>query len=529
MKLFTALSILLLLTACGGGSSTATNNIADDPNSQPSQQESFQQEQQNSSASDNSSTSTGNWAEGVYQSSKTFANRCTDPRANSNYRDILGTVTDENNWIRSWSHETYLWYNELPDIDPGTFSDPIAYFNQMKTSTKTASGRDKDQFHFTYNTEEYEKMAQSGISVGYGANFVLTEGYQPRIIITYTEEKSPAAGANIGRGAEILAVDGVYLNNVSSQQDVDIIYRGMYPDQIGEIHSFVIKDLNAINPRTVQLTSVEVTEIPVYQTQVITQNAKNIGYLVLNTFGVVTAEQQLIDAVNGLKTQNIDELILDLRYNGGGYLGISAELATMIAGDNALGNFFGQIIHNDKRSMDNEFYPFPFTAIGYTATEGMSLPKLNLSKVYILSTGNTASASEYLINGLRGIDIEVILIGENTTGKPYGFLPQDNCGTTYFTIQFKGANAKDYGDYADGFIPSVVDNREDRIRGCSLSDDLSRELGDSDENMLAAALYFIENDSCPSTARNGFSKSAHPLSAVSGELLRPFPMGTIIQ
>jgi len=534
MKLFIALTIVLSLTACGGGSSTASKIVTEDQNSQsfqqgPSQQASTQQEQQNSSVSDNTPTSIGNWAAGVYQSSRTFANRCADPRANSNYQDILGTVTDENNWIRSWSHETYLWYNELPDIDPETLSDPIAYFNQMKTPAKTASGRDKDQFHFTYNTEEYNRLAQSGISVSYGASFKIINATTPRIIVTYTEANSPAAEANIIRGAEVLAIDGVYLNNISSDQDAEIINRGAFPDKIGEMHSFVIRDRNAINPRTLQLTSKEVTEIPVYQTKVITQNGKKIGYLVLNTFGVATAEQQLIDAVNSLKQQNIDELILDLRYNGGGYLNISAELATMIAGDNALGSIFNAIIYNDKRSIYNENFRFPSAAFGFSAIQGSNLPKLNLSKVYILSTSNTASASESLINGLRGVDMEVVLIGENTRGKPYGFLPRDNCGTTYFTIQFKGTNAKGYGDYADGFIPSVADNGEDRVRGCRVSDDLSRELGDSNENMLATALHFIENDSCPSTAINRLSKSANPLHSVKGELLRPFPMGTIVQ
>jgi len=531
MKLFIALFILLLLTACGGGSSTATNNMADDQNSQPSQQE-----QQNSSASDNSSTSTSNWQEGVYQSSKTFANRCANPRTNGRYQDILGTVTDENNWIRSMSHEIYLWYRELPDIDPAEVQNPIDYFNQMKTSTKTASGRDKDQFHFTMDTEEYFKVVQSGISANYGAKYIVTNTWPKRVFIAYISVGSPAHNANIDRGAEILAIDGLYLNNISPQQYTDIIVKYLAPSELGETHSFVIRDLNAINPRTVQLTSAEVTEIPVYQTKVITQNDKKIGYLVLNTFLVATAEDQLISAVNSLRQQNIDELILDLRYNSGGLLKISAALGTMIAGNQATGRVYEEIFFNDKHSVFNPItgdllspVNFPGVASENSNNEGTSLPKLNLSKVYVLSTGNTASASEALINGLRGIDIDVILIGENTRGKPYGYYGLDNCGTAYFTIQFKGQNAKGYGDYADGFIPSVVDNGEDRVLGCRVSDDLSRELGNSDENMLATALHFIENDSCPTTASNGFSKSPHRLSTVSGELLRSFPMGTIIQ
>ena len=79
---------------------------------------------------------------------------------------------------------------------------------------------------------------------------------------------------------------------------------------------------------------------------------------------------------------------------------------------------------------------------------------MNLSRVYVLTGGTTCSASESIINGLRGVDVEVIQIGSTTCGKPYGFYPEDNCGTTYFSIQFKGVNAAGFGDYADGFSPS---------------------------------------------------------------------------
>ena len=159
------------------------------------------------------------------------------------------------------------------------------------------------------------------------------------------------------------------------------------------------------------------------------------------------------------KNNQINELILDLRYNGGGYLSISADLGTMIVGNSALGSVFTEIIFNDKLS--NEDTTFRFSAISssnLSVPKGTVLPKLGLSKVYILATENTASASEYLINGLRGIGVEVIQIGTTTTGKPFGWQAKENCGTTYSTIQFKGENAKGYGDFADGFAPSFNDN-----------------------------------------------------------------------
>ena len=517
--LFTVLITVLCnlnMVACGGGggggaSSTNTRNT----NTTPDTTETV----------DNSTVNT--WVAGQYKSAQSFANRCETPRSNANYQDLTGSVTDENNWIRSWSHETYLWYNELPDIDPSTIPNPIDYFDRIKTSAKTASGKNKDQFHFTYNTEEYNKLAESGISAGYGTNFVITSSPQ-RIFVTFTEQNSPAANANIGRGAEIIAIDNVQLDNVNGQEDVDTINSALYPS-LGQTHTFVIKDLDATSERNVTLTSVEVTETPVFKTDIIEQGGQKIGYLVLNTFGVATAEQQLIDAITVLKDEAIDELILDLRYNGGGYLDISAELGTMIAGDTALGAIYKEMIFNDKLTSNNQSRFFPSIAYGFSATIGATLPKLNLSKIYILSTGNTASASEALINGLRGIDVEVILIGEPTIGKPYGFYPTDNCGTTYFTIQFKGANAKGFGDYADGFIPSVIDNGTDQVLGCRVADDLSKVLGDENENMLSTALHHIQNSNCPTSSMASTGKPVHPLSAVRGELIRPYPTGLITQ
>jgi hypothetical protein len=119
-----------------------------------------------------------------------------------------------------------------------------------------------------------------------------------------------------------------------------------------------------------------------------------------------------------------------------------------------------------------------------------------LKRVFVITSGDTCSASEAIINGLRGVGVEVILIGSQTCGKPYGFYPEDNCGTTYFTIQFKGVNNKGFGEYSDGFIPSATDNDKDLVKGCSLGDDLSHNLGDVAEKNLAMALNYRVANSC---------------------------------
>ncbi|MBP8297804.1 MAG: peptidase S41, partial [Burkholderiales bacterium] len=110
----------------------------------------------------------------------------------------------------------------------------------------------------------------------------------------------------------------------------------------------------------------------------------------------------------------------------------------------------------------------------------------------VLTSGGTASASEAIINGLQGIGITVVRVGTTTYGKPYGFSPLDNCGYTYFSVEFKGANNVGYADYDDGFAPT-----------CVVPDDFTHALGDPAEGRLAAALAFRATGACPAGTSPG--------------------------
>jgi carboxyl-terminal processing protease len=146
---------------------------------------------------------------------------------------------------------------------------------------------------------------------------------------------------------------------------------------------------------------------------------------------------------------------------------------------------------------------------------------LNLPRVFVLTGSGTCSASESIINALRGIGVAVIQIGSTTCGKPYGFFPEDNCGTTYFSIQFKGVNAIGFGDYSDGFSPSnSAAAAGTPVPGCSVADDFAHALGDPAEARLAAALGYRTSSSCPAP-----SGLAPPPSVKSSVHLAPIPQG----
>lgn len=452
---------------------------------------------------------TPTWTQGVFEDASIFKNKCENPRTGVDlngdaYPDQAGSTLHEMHWLRSGSNDTYLWYDEIIDQDIAIFSDKIEYFGTLKTNATTASGAKKDQYHFTQDTAEYQQLASGSTNASYGLNVKYIQAYPPRLArVTYVEPNSPAANANLQRGAKIISIDGV---SVETSNDIDTLINGLNPETNGEVHTFVVQDVGQTETRTVSLTSQVVTKYPVQNETILTNGIDKIGYLTFNTFSVTTAEAALASVFSAFSEENINDLIIDLRYNSGGYLAISAQLGYMIAGDTLTeGKTFEKTVFNDKHPTINPItsqalsdLPFIKTGVGFSVDKGQSLPSVNLNRVFILSSNRTCSASESLINGLRGIDVDVVMIGNTTCGKPYGFYSTDNCGTTYSTIQFRGENEKGFGDYSDGFSPNNSNSTYgELVAGCQVEDDLLTPLGDVNEAMLKAALAYRDNGSCP--------------------------------
>lgn len=478
------------------------------------------------------------WQAGVFLDANTFFARCVAPRSGTNpatnraYPDIQGTVADENNYLRSFSDQTYLWYGEIIDQDPGLFDDTLLYFDALKTDAITPSGQPKDKFHFTYDSDEWFQLSQSGVSAGYGAQWAILHSTVPRdIVVAYTEPNSPATSppVSLARGATVLTIDGLDAVNGNTPQVVDALNAGLFPSAAGETHTFGVTDLGSPTSRMVTMTSANIASDPVQNVRVIDTPTGRVGYLLFNDH-IATAEDELIDAINMLNGgQGIVDLVLDIRYNGGGYLAIASQMAYMIAGSaQVAGRDFETLQFNDKHPITNPvtgqpISPTPFydETLGFgSRPTGQALPTLNLARVYVLTGPGTCSASEAIVNSLRGINVEVVQIGSTTCGKPYGFYPQDNCGTTYFTIQFRGVNAINFGDYTDGFSPlNTPVNPGTLVPGCSVADDFTHLLGDVNEARLSAALEFRVTLSCPAATGQAMLEagaSGWPLSATDG-------------
>ncbi len=478
------------------------------------------------------------WQQGVFSDAGTYFAQCQVPRTGINpatgqaYPDVSGTTVDENNFLRSYSNNTYLWYNEITDQDPGLFNDPLVYFDELKTTAMTTSGAFKDKFHFTYDSQEWYDLSQGGVSVGYGANWVILEASPPNrdVRIAYTEPNSPATDANVARGTRILAIDGASV----ADGDADVLNAGLFPSENDPTHTFTVQDLGASSSRLITMTSEVITNAMVQNVDVLVRpDGTRVGYMTFN-FHRAPAEEALVDAINLLNTGlGIDDLVLDIRYNGGGFLDIAAQLAYMIAGPvPTAGRTFETLQFNDKHPITNPVTGIPISPTlfhdqtrGFSLPAGQALPTLGLSRVFVLTGSGTCSASEAIMNGLRGVDVEVIQIGSTTCGKPYGFYATDNCGTTYFTIQFRGVNEKDFGDYTDGFSPANTQTAVGTVvPGCSVADDFSKQLGDATEGRLATALSYRDSQACPTASGfgsvPGLSKAGAPLGETDGVVYR---------
>jgi len=482
---------LLMLSACGGGgggggsptSSTSTtppSSVAPDP---------------------------------IGPDPDALQNICAAPRTGyapdgTAYRDRQGTILDEMKFLRSWTDANYLWYKEIPStIHMADYTNVIDYFDALKTPALTAAGTPKDRFHFTYSTQDWDAMTNEGKETGYGVTWSANSTKAPRTwLAAIVEPGSPADQAGVVRGDMLMTIDGVDFVNATDTNSINTMNAGLYPSAAAQPHTFGMKHGTAT--RTFTMVSTVVAGDPVKNVKVIDTADGKVGYLSFEDHNAVS-EKRLVDAFTTFKNAGVKDLVLDMRYNGGGLLYVASELAYMIGGPAVAGKTFEQLNWNDKFRADPPV-PFMGTAYGFSSPNpvagGTPLPGLGLKRVTILTGPDTCSASESVINGLRGVDVEVNLIGGRTCGKPYGFVPVDNCGTTYFSIEFAGVNAKGYGDYGDGFAPT-----------CTVSDDMAHALGDPAESQLAAALAYRTNNACPA----GTGARSAAMHLVRGWMLAP--------
>lgn len=438
---------------------------------------------------------------------------CTD---DDNKVDPVADVSldnEINDFVWKGLNKHYYWQEDVPNLADAkkdninafnTYlngeSEPKDLFTSLLYKYVGTVGKENAVDRFSWFIEDYEEQNASfrGVNDAFGFEFSLARvsddsneviGY-----ITYVVPNSPASDAGLKRADIFNVFDGVSLT-----LDNYKIVNNYYSKNSISMKFATINNGNIVsNGKEASLNLREVTENPVHYASVINIGSKKVGYLVYNGFKY-TFHDELNAIFGDFKSAGIQELVLDLRYNGGGSVLTSAYLASMIHAGASTDDVFGKLIYNSKNSTENGAYPFFNNARiydkegEYTGSDASINRLSSLSRLYVITSDNTASASEMIINGLSPY-MTVIKVGTTTYGKNVGsFTVYDSpdFGATNVNpnhknamqpITFKIFNKLDQSDYTKGFEPDYEQVEY-------ISD--MKPFGDLQEPLLKVALNHI--------------------------------------
>jgi C-terminal processing protease CtpA/Prc len=392
-------------------------------------------------------------------------------------------LTARKQWALAQLNEWYLFPDLLASsIDPTQFNNLDDYVDALVAPAR-AQSRDR---YFTYVTSIKEEDAY--YSQGSSGGFGLRLGYTStgRLFVTEAYEGGPGLAAGLDRGTEIIGVG----TSTSSLQTVSSLYASGGFDAVsnalgdstaGTTRVLQIRQLDS-TVSTVSVTKRDYALAPVsnrYGAKIIDDGGRKVGYVNLRTF-VVTADQQLRDAFANFKAQGVTEVIVDLRYNGGGLISVAEGLSNLLNAQRA-GQVMSYTTFRASKSSENE------------TTNFTSLPQaIAATKVAFIGTGSTASASELVINAQKPyLGSNAALIGSNTYGKPVGQIALDNpaCDDRLRAIALRTENSAHEGDYYTGLAARLPAT-------CRADDDIGYQLGDPREASIKVALDFLAGRSC---------------------------------
>lgn len=382
------------------------------------------------------------------------------PDATGTSCSTLGQVQTVRTTMREW----YFWYSQMPDPDPGSFGSPEQYLEAVRYRPLDTT------FSYIALKAESDAFFSESQFIGFGFRTTLVAADDLRVVDVFAD--SPAARAGIDRGTQLLSVNGRSIADLVGSGQLSTIFG---PSQVGVTVTVRFRD-RAGAEHDATLTKQIVTIPTVAVEQVYRMGGRTVGYLLFENF-VTPSTNALTASFGRFAEAGVDELVLDMRYNGGGLISVAQHLGGLIGGAGTSGQVFVRFVHNDKQSARNSSLTFPQPANA-----------LGLSRLVVIATRSSASASELVINALRPF-MPVTVVGDRTYGKPVGQYGFDFCDKTLFPVAFATRNASDQGDYFGG-IPA----------DCAAPDDISHAFGDPDEGSLAAALGYLARGRCDAAA-----------------------------
>ncbi len=428
----------------------------------------------------------------------------------------LCSLADRQNWALAQLQEWYLFPELLAtDVNPGSYTTLGAYVDAL---VAPARAQNKDRFYTGVTSIAQDKaFLETGSTAGFGVRLAIDVDAR-RVLIFEAYENAPALAAGIDRGTEILAIGTSTANLVTVDAIIAAegsagITAALGPNTAGTARALRVRDTNG-TIRDVTLTKADFALSAVssrYGARIIDDGGRKVGYINLRTF-ISTAEPQLRNAFAQFRAQGISEVIVDLRYNGGGTSAMAELMTNLLLGQRSPTEVMNYRVHRPSKSNMN------FTR--FFAPQPQSISSMRIA---FIGTGSTASASEAVMNSvLPYMGGNTALIGANTFGKPVGsslVLDRPQCDDRLDPINFATLNRDNQGYYFDGLASRFQAT-------CSAQDDISRQLGDPQEAMIRTALDFLAGRPCTPI---GSSATTQGLQEVSGGAQLLSPAGPNIQ
>jgi C-terminal processing protease CtpA/Prc len=415
------------------------------------------------------------------------------------------SLRERQDWAAAQLNEWYLFPETLPtNLNPSTYGTVDAYIDAL---TATARSQRRDRY-FTYLTSIAEENAyyNAGASAGFGFRLGADTAAR-RIFIIESFEGAPALAAGIDRGTEIISIGTSVanlrtVNSIIAAEGTAGVTAALGPDTVGTSRVLRVNDA-AGGTRDVTVAKADFTLTPVssrYGAKVINDGGRKVGYVNLRTF-INTADPALRAAFADFRAQGITEIIVDLRYNGGGLISIAELMGDLLGGNRSTSEVFDYITFRPEKSAENSNHTF-------TPQPQSASP----TRLAFIGTGGTASASELVINAFTPFfHNRSALIGTNTYGKPVGQIALDraSCDDRLRVIAFATQNGARQGTYFDGLAPFME-------ASCQANDDITHQLGDPLEASTRSALDFLAGRSCSViTASAPQSQSARSASSTT--------------
>ena len=377
-------------------------------------------------------------------------------------------------------NQFYLWYNLMPVVVKTDYKTPYELLKALEYKTL-------DRWSFMQTYDEYQAFSH-GSFVGHGISMGLDPSNQVRIVSIYNN--SPLYLNGVRRGWIVKKLNGTNLAPIFIAQDGTAYNQLIGQSQAGITNTFLFQT-PAGKDSTIASTKAAFILNTVIRADTLHLKSGITGHLVFDQF-IPPSNLELQTAFAFFSLSNITDLIVDLRYNGGGDLSVLQNMASYFVSSAKVNTPFLKLTFNDKNTVYNTSYPFKTVA-----------SSLSLKKLIVITTRGTASASEDFINGLKPVLDVVKTIGDTTNGKPVGMSGfQYKTKYVFWPITFNVVNSAGFGDFYKGIAPEKY-----------VPDDFTRDWNDRNEACLKESIYYLEHGA---VSARGLSVARKP-SAIFSE------------